>query len=95
MWSRAKNRALKAGIPFTIKPEDIHIPKYCPVLGIKLERAGQSGGHHASPSLDRIVPATGYVKSNIQVISHRANCIKNDASPDELRRVLYWLERVI
>jgi hypothetical protein len=42
--------------------------------------------------LDRIDNSKGYTPSNIQVISWRANRIKADASADELRRVLAYME---
>ena len=41
---------------------------------------------------DRVVPALGYVPSNIRVISFRANRIKSDASAAELRAVLEYVE---
>jgi len=92
MWLRARQRAFDKNVPFEITVEDIRIPQHCPVLGIKLT-IGK--GDDDSPSLDRIIPATGYRRGNIQVISNRANRIKNDATVDELRQVLYWLERVV
>ena len=84
---------MESNIPFDITPEDIFIPQYCPVLGIKLQIG--NGDSDNSPSLDRIVPVSGYVRNNIQVISTRANRIKNDATLVELRCVLHWLERVV
>lgn len=79
----ARYRARKAGVPFDLNRDDIVIPDVCPVLGIKLQRGTGSWGT-ASPSLDRIVPAKGYVKGNVRVISWRANDIKKDAGPGEL-----------
>jgi hypothetical protein len=40
-----------------------------------------------SYSLDRIDSSKGYVKGNIWVISLRANRIKNDSTPQELRLI--------
>ena len=37
-----------------------------------------------SPTLDKIIPERGYVKGNVQVISHKANSMKRNASLDEL-----------
>jgi hypothetical protein len=34
----------------------------------------------------------GYVRGNVTIISNRANRIKNDASLDEVRKVVSWLE---
>lgn len=91
MWERAKHRAGAADVPFDIEPCDIIIPELCPILGIKMEACKSKMGAF-SPSLDRIIPELGYIKGNIAVISYRANTIKNNATPEELRRVADWLE---
>ena len=83
MWGNAKRRAKAADIPFDIKVTDIVIPTHCPCLGVPLEHGTRSQKDN-SPSLDRIIPKLGYVKSNIWVISARANRIKNDATAEEI-----------
>jgi hypothetical protein len=35
----------------------------------------------------------GYIKGNVRVISYRANAIKRDASLDEMRLLVAYLER--
>ena len=88
MLQNARVRARKADVPFTITVADIVIPSHCPILGIALEqKLGQRGGGDASPSLDRIEPALGYVPGNVIVISNRANRLKSDASIEELRSI--------
>ena len=88
MWARAKRRARDCGVPFDITVEDICIPAMCPALGIPIERSNVRGTSlRNSPSLDRIVPALGYVKGNVIVVSHKANSIKNDATPNEVMAV--------
>lgn len=87
--ARVKHRAKKRGIPFNLEPTDITIPALCPVLGLPLKRnIGGKGYHPCSPSIDRVVPAAGYIKGNVRVISARANLLKNDASIAELEAVL-------
>lgn len=86
MLSRAKIRAKTRGFAFDLVPGDITIPEHCPVLGLKL-RVAEGCADDASPELDRIVPSKGYVKGNVIVISRRANRIKNDATPEELRKI--------
>ena len=86
MVSRARTRANKAGIPFEITAADIVIPTHCPVLGIPLIQ-GRGRPEPGSPSLDRIVAERGYVPGNIVVISNRANTLKRDATPAELRAI--------
>lgn len=90
MFYDARKRAKRFGLPFSIKPEDIVIPDACPVLGISLARDGH---RDARPSLDRIDPLKGYVATNIRVISFRANRIKADATAEELRAVLDYVEQ--
>lgn len=82
----AKGRAIKFGLPFSLSVEDIQVPEFCPVLGIRLVR-GKGKPHDNSPSLDRIVPNKGYVRGNVIVISRRANQIKSNAHPGELALV--------
>lgn len=91
LWRNAKRRAEERGIPFELQLEDIRVPDTCPVLGLTLQ-PGTHKHHDASPSLDRIIPAKGYVPGNVWVISHRANSIKRDASLDELRALVRALE---
>lgn len=94
MLNAAKRRAKQKGIPFNLTLEDISIPDYCPVLGIPLE-IGKGAATDGSPSLDRIMPAMGYVKGNVIVISWRANRLKSDGLPDEHRRIANFFEHHI
>ena len=45
-----------------------------------------------SPSIDRLIPELGYIKGNVNVISLRANIIKNNATKDELIKIANWME---
>lgn len=92
-----RTRAKKAGIPCTITVEDIRPPEFCPVLGIRLQRGNgrESGPLPNSPAVDRIVPELGYVPGNVLVVSHLANCIKQNAQPDQIRRVADFYERLL
>jgi hypothetical protein len=87
----ARDRALAKGIPFSLTEEDFEIPEFCPVLGIKLATGTGRGPAPHSPTLDRIDLLLGYVPGNVQVISSRANAMKNDATPDELRKFAAWV----
>ena len=91
----AKHRSIKKGLPCTILEEDIHIPALCPVIGIPIEKVfnsdGKRGACPGSPSLDRIDNSKGYEKGNIQVISSKANSMKNSASPKELLQFAFWV----
>jgi hypothetical protein len=86
LWERARKRAKQKSLLFTLELEDIFIPKLCPLLEIPLFRAkGKASGPCAnSPSLDRIIPALGYTKENVWVISSLANRIKTNATPEQI-----------
>lgn len=86
----AKKRAARYGLPFDIDVLDIVIPSVCPMLGIPLQRCEKIHGD-SSPSLDRIIPALGYVKGNVMVISYRANKAKNNLTGEELLRIGLYL----
>jgi len=94
LWAAAKERADKTGIPFDIELDDIQIPEVCPVLGIPIDmRLGRGRRQPDSPSLDKFVPDKGYTKGNIQVISWRANWLKNNGTVEEWVRIAQWCER--
>ena len=97
MLLSAKKRAKKKGIPFSITLEDIpDIPEQCPALGI-LFKSGVGTGKilDSSPSLDRIIPALGYVPGNLAIISKKANTIKHNGCLEELKLVCEYVERAL
>lgn len=89
MWNNARNRAQKKGLPFNLTVHDIPlVPQTCPLLGIPL--AGGIGKKTPnSPSLDRIRPAAGYIVGNIQVISDKANAMKNSSTFAEFETLYF------
>lgn len=89
MLLSAKARAKRDGLAFDLVQGDIRLPDVCPVLGIPLY-VGDRNQHDNAPSLDRKDSTQGYVKSNVVVISYRANRIKNDATVEELEKVLAY-----
>ncbi|AXH71972.1 MAG: putative restriction endonuclease [Podoviridae sp. ctbj_2] len=96
LWRAAKDRAKKRGVVFQLDVEDIVIPEKCPILDIPIViRAGingERGGKMDSPSLDRIDNDKGYVKGNVQVISHQANSMKFTATPAQLLKFADWIK---
>lgn len=96
MWHSAKSRAKRLRIPFDITKEDIIIPEFCPVFGIKLTigvRSENGAPHPYSASLDKIIPELGYVKGNIRVISFRANELKRDGTLEEMEAIVAYMKR--
>lgn len=90
----AKSRAKKRGTEFSLIKEDINVPTHCPILGIKLEVNSNlgKGGKPSSYSLDRIDNTKGYIKGNVQVISHLANSMKSIATREELLLFAKWIQ---
>lgn len=88
---QARLRAERVGVPFALTYDNLPpCPSVCPVLGIPMARSGAKSNSN-TPSLDRIVPELGYVPGNVQWISYRANSMKRDASPSELRKFANWV----
>ena len=86
----AKTRARIKGLEFSITEEDLVIPTHCPVLGIELRTSSGCGQGPLGPNsltLDRINNDLGYISGNVEVISWRANSLKSNASPEELRKL--------
>ena len=87
LYRHAKERAIKKGLPFTLRKEDIVVPKKCFYLGIKLS-VGIGKLSDNSPTIDRIIPSRGYVLDNIIVVSYKANRMKSNSSYDEFKTLL-------
>lgn len=94
LLQRIRSRAKLEGIPFDLTKDDVIIPSHCPVLGIPLQVNDWKVGDN-SISVDRIIPELGYIRGNVAIISHKANTIKNNASIEELEKVLVWLKGVL
>lgn len=88
-WSRIKKAAEDANVPFDLTLDDLVIPKECPIFHIPLT-VGTGVRNHNTPSVDRIIPRLGYVKGNVQIISWKANRMKNDGSFEDLIALGEW-----
>jgi hypothetical protein len=91
IYHRAKYIAKANGLFFDLEISDIVIPKFCPVFGVELIY----GDTDWTPSIDRLIPAKGYVKDNIRIISNKANRLKNDSTLEELLQIIAYLEREV
>jgi len=99
----ARCRARARSLPFDLTPDYVAslAPDVCPALGIPLRYPTPEdvytpqAMYRDSPSLDRIIPALGYVRGNVIVVSMRTNSIKNDATMPELRQVADFYARLI
>lgn len=68
---------------YSIFPRDLK----CPVLKVPMRINTRT-----APSLDRKDPNKGYVQGNVEFMSLRANQMKTDASIDELKLLVSYLE---
>ena len=95
MTGSSRGRAKKEGLPYDIDEEylkNLGVPEVCPVLGIPLDWNSDKTSDN-SPSLDKFYPDKGYVKGNVQIVSYRANRLKNDGSPEEWLRIAEWCQQ--
>lgn len=81
IFLKVKHKCKQSGQEFSIQLEDIIIPEYCPLLGIKLD---PTGARDSLPSLDRKDNSKGYIPGNVWVISVLANTMKNKATKEQL-----------
>lgn len=94
-----RHRCKAKGIEFNIEPEDIPVSELCPVFGTPLkftedsERSSKWSKGNEHPSVDRIDNTKGYIKGNVRVISTRANALKKDATLEELKALVRYVER--
>lgn len=90
-------RAKANNLPFNLTVEDLAIPEVCPVLNIPIHQSWGSVNVEANkdncPSVDRVIPSLGYVKHNVRIISARANRIKTDSTPQEIKLVYEYTMR--
>lgn len=94
--SRAKQRAIKCGLPFDLDEEYLKSiwTGVCPVFGIEIFY-GQERTLDNTAELDKIIPELGYVKGNVAFLSRRANRLKNDASLEDLHKLTSWMGDVL
>jgi hypothetical protein len=91
MLQRVRARARRKGYEFNLELSDILIPKVCPIIAIDINKEVTGAPRDDSPSLDRIDNTKGYVKGNVMVISHKANGMKHNATPEELIKFARWV----
>lgn len=98
LFYSAKIRAKKNGIKFDLLIEDIDIPNYCPILNIKLDKRINLSEDRKprlnAPSLDRIDSKKGYIKTNIIVMSYKANVLKKDGTSEEHFKIAEFMEKM-
>lgn len=88
--SGAATRAVKKGVPCSIGPHDIDRLLVdqgwcCAVTGMPLEPPTANAGPFG-PSLDRKVPALGYIPGNVRIVCNLINFAMNKWGEEPLQR---------
>ena len=93
IWSTIKSRSKIKNVPFNISLEYLVsiAPDNCPVFNVPLTWAQVGSSTPFSPSVDKIIPPLGYIEGNVQWLSLRANAMKQDATPEELKQFSDWI----
>jgi hypothetical protein len=95
IFQHARLRAKKEGITIDFVLSDIrnlvNNTLVCPVFGYQLQYGGGDSADN-SATLDAFIHAEGHVKSNLKIISRRANTIKNTANINDMRLLIVALE---
>lgn len=92
VYTQAKSRAKRKGIEFTIEKSDLHVDDLCPILGVPFV-VGTKNNYEYTHSLDRIDNSKGYIPGNVQIITKKANTMKNSASLKELSNFATWIRK--
>jgi hypothetical protein len=90
-----RTRAREKGLDHDLDREylDTIYTTHCPVLGIELSYTENTVLADNSATLDRIDPELGYIKGNVQVLSHKANRMKSNATTEELLQFAEWVRK--
>jgi archaellum component FlaC len=92
LFSSARKRARERGLEFDITEQDVKelldTTQLCPLRKVLFDRGNEGKPIDNSRSLDRIDSSRGYTNDNIQIISYRANVIKNDLSLMSFRSIV-------
>lgn len=93
LYHGAKSRSKANNLPFDLDivfvASLLEESKVCPLLEVEYDNGKYT------QSLDKIIPELGYTKSNVWIVSRRANTIKNDASLEELTLLLSNFKRML
>ena len=95
----AIRRAKKLGLPFDkdlpiILTASTAVICACCRVGLNYTTGNGRGGRNIRcPSIDRILPAKGYIAGNVAIICFRCNALKNNASRKELQDILRYIDK--
>jgi hypothetical protein len=87
MLDAARTTSRQRGLEFRLSLADLEPVSECPAFGWQLVYQAVGTPLDNSASLDRIDSRLGYVPGNVWIISRKANRVKMDSTPYEMRMV--------
>jgi len=91
LFYSAKQRSIKHNLIFNITKQDIKylldITPICPLRKVSFDLNNYLFTDN-SVTLDRIDPLKGYTKDNIQILSYKANAIKNNINLNTFKKIV-------
>lgn len=88
----AKARAKALCLPFNIDYRELKLPESCPCCKRVLSTIVKKNDPNR-PSLDRLIPALGYMKQNVIIICYRCNVLKGGGHPEMWKWLLAEVRR--
>lgn len=89
-FRRKKQNEKKGKWEWLIDFDDVVWNDVCPILGVPIDWTSDVRCD-ASPSLDRRDSKLGYIPGNVELISWRANRIKNDGTAEEHLKIANYM----
>lgn len=94
---KLKHKSLKSSattrkVKYNLDPEYLESiwTGKCAIFGTAISLS--SDGERPTAEIDKINPELGYIKGNVAWVCHKANRVKSDATLDELKRIIKFME---
>jgi hypothetical protein len=94
MFQKAKKRREQEGHTLDFTLEDIKglVVETCPVFGVPLQYGGDDFNPVSSATIDAMNHSMGHVKGNLRIISAKANTVKNNSTPEEMKKLFTCMQ---
>jgi hypothetical protein len=91
--SGIRNQCQQRGLAFNLDASDFPTNPICPIFGTQLSYDPDERDHLKKASIDRVNPSKGYTKDNVEIISLRANTLKNNVTKKELYALITYIDK--
>lgn len=89
--SATKMRAKLGNFPFALTIEDVPFVARCELSGVLLD--WENGMARNGATIDKIIPAYGYVRGNVRIVARRLNTAMTNATPLQRAGFAAFIER--